>query len=191
MHLEVAAILQELDVHRARFIVFCRALGAEELAFPVPGSDWLVRDFIAHLATIDEPVSAMFRAMQAPQDDAGSNAEAREPWDVDRWNQRRVEERRDRTVDQLLAEAAEQRVALRKVLAQFDGVSLGRTLHFGGDARRPPADIEMRRYLQGWCKHDPMHAVDMLRALPARRTPLVEQWIADPAVQAYQAQMNR
>jgi hypothetical protein len=189
MHPDVAAVMQELDAHRARFIVFCRALSAEELERPVPGSEWQVRDFIAHLATIDGPVAATFTAIQENQQE-GSGDTAKPRWDVDRWNQGKVEQRRGTSVDALFAEAAEGRVNLRKVLAAFDEESLGRTLRFGGDSRRTAAEVEVRAYLRGWCKHDPMHVVDMLRGIPGRRTAIVDQWIDDPVIAAYQAQMN-
>ena len=189
MHPDVATVMQELDAHRARFIVFCRALSQEELETPVPGSEWQVRDFIAHLATIDGPVAATFTAIQENRQgaDAGDGG-AR--WDVDRWNQGKVEERRGRSVNELLTEAAEGRVHLRKVLAAFDQESLGRKLRFGGDSRRAAAEIEVLAYLRGWCKHDPMHVVDMLRGIPPRRTAIIEQWIDDPVIASYQAQMN-
>jgi len=189
MHPDVAAVLQELDAHRARFIVFCRLLSPEELGLAVPASDWQVRDFIAHLATIDVPVTAMFTALQQ-REDVERAAASDDRWDVDRWNQGRIEQRRGRGVHELLTEAAEARVELRKVLAAFDEDALERKLRFGGDARRAPAEVRVLDYLRGWCKHDPMHVVDMLRAIPMRRTAVVEQWIDDPVIASYQSQMN-
>jgi len=191
MHPDVAEVMQELDAHRARFIAFCRALTDEELERQVPQSEWLVRDFIAHLATIDRPVAAMFSTIQEGRQQGGGGEADRDRWDVDRFNQGKVEERRQRTIAEILTEAAAERVRLRKVLGALQEETLSRTLHFGGDARRSAAEIELRSYLRGWCKHDPMHAVDMLRALPERRTPLIEQWIDDPVIASYQAQMNR
>ena len=98
MHPDVAAVMQELDAHRARFIVFCRSLSPEELEQAVPGSEWQVRDFIAHLATIDGPVAATFIAIQENQQ-RESGGDATSPWDVDRWNQGRVEQRRGKSVN--------------------------------------------------------------------------------------------
>lgn len=190
MHPDVEQIINELDSHRVRFAVFCRSLSAEELDRDVPNSTWKVRDFIAHLATIDAPVGEMFASVLAGRD-PGIRTGDGERFDVDRWNDARVQERRDRSVDDLLAEAATARTNLRKQLAQLQEEHLAATIKFQGDARRPPAEIELRRYLRGWCKHDPMHVVDMLRALPEKRTPAIEQWTDDPVVAGYQAAMNR
>ncbi len=190
MHSDVELILNELDTHRVRFAVFCRSLSPEELARDVPNSTWMVRDFIAHLATIDGPIGDMFETVLAGRD-PGIRTGDGERFDVDRWNEARIQERRGRSVDDLLAEAAAARAALRRQLAQLQEEHLATTIKFQGDARRPPAEVELRRYLRGWCKHDPMHVVDMVRALPEKRTPAIEQWLDDPVVAGYQAAMNR
>jgi hypothetical protein len=191
----VQAVIQELDSHREQFEAFCRALTGEQLQRPVPGSDWLVRDFIAHLATIDGPVTEMFRGYQRPAaaapDSSPPGGEQRPAWDVDRWNQRRVEDRRERSVDDLLAEAAETRAACRQALEALTAEQVEQTLHFGGDSKRPASEVRLLDYLRGWCKHDPMHAVDMLRALPEHDTPGMRAWFDDPVIQGYQQAMNR
>jgi hypothetical protein len=191
MDCRVEAVIAELDRHRLRFEAFCRSLSGEQLVRPVPGSDWLVRDFIAHLATIDAPVTQMFRTYQQPAagpDDAG---QTRGAWDVDRWNQGRIEERRDGTIEQILTEAAETRRECRGALAAFTSEQVERTMRFGGDGKRPAGEVRLLDYLHGWCKHDPMHAVDMVRALPEHDTPQMREWFDDPVIQGYQAAMNR
>lgn len=191
MHTDVAAVITELDAHRERFEGLCRSLTTAELALGVPRSTWLVRDFIAHLATIDDPVREMFRAMEEGSEQGIGRADAEgEPWDVDRWNEGRVQERRTRTVDELLAEAAQSRGRIREQMAQFSDAGLGRVLKFGGDGKRPPGEVPMLAYLRGWCKHDPMHALDMLRAMPERVTPDIERWFEDPVIAGYQRAMN-
>jgi hypothetical protein len=190
MHADVAAVIEELDAHRARFEELCRSLSDEELIRPVPQSDWLVRDFIAHLATIDGPIVEMFESINSGRD-PGIRTGDGQRWDVDIWNEGQVQKRRALSVDELLSQAAATRAPLRESLMRMDERALASTLKFGGDSKRPPAEIELRRYLRGWCKHDPMHAVDMLRALPDRLTADVQQWIDDPVVQGYQQMMNR
>jgi hypothetical protein len=187
----VEAVIAELDGHRARFEAFCRSLRPGELARPVPGSDWAVRDFIAHLATIDAPVTRMFLTYQGaspPNGDPGGEGPA---WSVDRWNQGRVDERRERGVEDLLVEAATSRARCREALAAFTEEQLEQTMRFGGDSKRPASEIRLLDYLRGWCKHDPMHAVDMIRALPEHDTPQMREWFDDPVIQGYQAAMNR
>lgn len=187
----VATIISELDEHRVRFEAFCRSLTAAELDRPVPASTWLVRDFIAHLATIDGPVSQMFRNIQAPPPPAAPGSATGAAWDVDRWNDSRVAERRARSVEDILAEAATARASLKQTLQTMAPANLEYDMPFGGDSKRPAAKVRFLSYLQGWCKHDPMHVADMLRALPERRTPEVNDWLNDPVIEQYQRTMNR
>ena len=93
MHPDVAAVITELDSHRVRFEAFCRSLSEDELARPVPNSTWIVKDFVSHLATIDEPVETMFRNVHAGER-ASFNPEGG-GLDIDGWNDRAVAERRE------------------------------------------------------------------------------------------------
>jgi hypothetical protein len=188
-HPTVVAVTDELAAHRAKFEAYCRSLSEEQLNRPVPQSTWLVRDFIAHLATIDEPVGDMFRTVHAGEDPGIRSADG-ERWDVDRWNEDRIQERRPLSVEQLLQQAAESRAALLVHMSALDENDLAKKLKFQGDARRAPGEFPLGAYLQGWCKHDPMHALDMSRALPELMTPELDQWFADPIVQGYNRQMN-
>lgn len=185
----VQEVIDELDGHRARFEEFCRSLTREELDRAVPQSTWLVRDFIAHLATIDGPVSEMFRSMHAGQDAGIRNTDGGK-FDVDDWNDKQVERRRALSVEEVLAEAAVSRAALKADMVVLTDEDLARTLKFGGDSKRPAAEIPFGGYLRGWCKHDPMHAMDMSRALPDRQAALAS-WFDDPIIQGYQRSMNR
>ncbi len=190
MHPDVEAILGEIDTHRLHFTVLCRGLTTEDLSRPVPNSSWQVRDFIAHLATIDGPVEQMFQAMHAGTPGEGRTGSDGEKWDVDRYNNRQVEVRRDRTVNELLVEAAAARTKLRSTLVKLTSEDLEKTLHFSGDGKRPATSIRLGDYLKGWAKHDPIHAADMMRAMPEKMTPRLEHWLDDPAIHAYQKAMN-
>lgn len=181
-------IVQELDRHRERFEAFCRSLSAEELERPVPGSTWLVRDYIAHLATIDQPVAAMFRAVRQGGR-KGTSEGSEDRFDVDAWNDEVVQARRSRSVEELLDEVRRERAALKQELLAFTPADLERSIPFGGDAKRPAGMVPLGRYLAGWCRHDPIHVADMISALPKRRSQ-VEDWIRDPVVDQYQRVMN-
>lgn len=186
----IARVIDELAMHRERFETFCRALGTEELERSVPQSTWLVRDFISHLATIDVPVAQMFRSMHAGEDVGIRNADGGK-WDVDDWNEQQAQERRTWNIDRIFAEAAGTRAELLEHLSALTTEDIAKTLKFGGDAKRPPSEVVLGQYLQGWCKHDPMHALDISRALPERVTADVQEWFSDPIVQMYQRMMNR
>jgi hypothetical protein len=189
MNPDVEAVLAELDGHRIQFTVLCRSLSEEQLQRPVPQSTWVVRDYISHLATIDGPVGEMFASVHEGRD-AGIRTGDGERFDVDRWNEDRVQERRELTVDQILMEAAASRTKLRNQLGALTDEEISKKIKFQGDARRPPSEIELRAYLRGWCKHDVMHAVDMMRAMPERMTPRLEHWFDDPVVAMYPKAMN-
>ena len=186
---EMEALLAELDEQRLRFTVLCRGLTVEQLERPVPGSTWLVRDFIAHLATIDRPVRRFIESVRSPEEGETGSGDG---GSIDDWNDRQVRERRERTVEELLVEMAEERSRMRALLASLTEEDLGRTIRFPGDAKRPPQELTLRQYLQGWVQHDGIHAVDMLRALPEwREELLVQRWLTDPVIERYQRAMNR
>lgn len=184
----VLEVIEELDGHRARFEEFCRSLSQEELQREVPSSTWQVRDFIAHLATIDVPVGGMFRQMHAGEDPGIRNPDGGK-FDVDNWNDLQVVERRSLDVEAVLAEAAKTRAELKTCMLDLTDEDLARNLKFGGDSKRAPSEFPFGLYLRGWCKHDPMHAMDMSRALPERQAALAP-WFDDPVIQGYQKQMN-
>lgn len=184
----VQDVIDELDAHRARYEEFCRSLSKEELDCPVPQSTWLVRDFIAHLATIDGPVSEMFKSMHLGEDAGIRDADGGK-FDIDDWNDRQVERRRMLSVEEVLAEAAAARADLKSHMVILTDEDLARTLKFGGDSKRPASEIPFGAYLRGWCKHDPMHAMDMSRGLPERVAGLAD-WFDDPIIQGYQRSMN-
>jgi hypothetical protein len=186
---DVAAVVEELDAHRAKFEAFCRSLSEEQLARQVPGSTWIVKDFISHLATIDGPVGEMFRTIHEGGDPGMRNADGGR-FDVDHWNDAQVAKRRELTVEEILGEATRARSALHEQLAALTKANIDRTIPFGGDSKRPAGKVELRQYLRGWCKHDPMHVVDMARALPEVKTPELEAWLDDPIIRGYQAAMN-
>lgn len=190
MNPDVAAVIEELDAHRVKYEAFCRSLSEEQLNRPVPRSTWIVRDFIAHLATIDRPVGEMFRGMHGDTGAEGIRFGDAGPFDVDHWNDAQVAERRTWTLDQVFAEAAETRAELTKHLAALTAEDVEKTLHFGGDSKRPAGKVKLLDYLRGWNKHDPMHAVDMCRALPDVITPELEAWFDHPTIRGYQAAMN-
>jgi hypothetical protein len=187
----VTAIVDQIAVERDRFERFCRTLNDAELNRPVPESGWQVRDFIAHLATIDRPVRRWFEVIQAgdPNDAEGNPGEG---WNVDRFNDDAVAARRDQAVDALLAEAAVERSALVETLSRFTEEQLESSIRFGGDSKRPPMDLHLIRYLRGWARHDIIHVTDMLKALPERRAdPLLVEWQAEPGVQTLLAMYQR
>lgn len=161
MHASVEPVVATTNAHRATFEAFCRSLSPAELERDVPGSTWLVRDFIAHLATIDLYVGEWFRNLAdgsrwRPEGEGGT------PFNIDTWNEAHVQKRRKLGVDELLTEAAAYRDQLWQAVDRFTSEVLERRFDFRGH------EISHLRYLELWAGHDPAHSADMLRALPER-----------------------
>jgi hypothetical protein len=176
MEAALQPVVDQTNAHRATFEEFCRSLSGEELGRAVPASSWLVRDFIAHLATIDIWVAEWFEhladgARWRPPGEGG------EPFNIDTWNERHVQERRPPRVAQPLAEAAGYRDRLWAAVDRFTLEVLEKPFDFRGHT------ITHQRYMELWAGHDPAHSADMLRALPERlEEPAIAAWVA-PFVQ--------
>jgi len=172
MQREVQEVIDRADQNRATFEAFCRSLSAEELATVIPGLTWRVQDYIAHLATIDIYVADWFehhaaRKRWRPTLEDGS------PFDIDRWNESRIQERRAATVEDLLAEAARHRERLWAAVRSLTEEHLAAQFNFRG------REITYLRYLQLWTAHDPAHTLDMLRGLPpGRRDGELDGWLS-------------
>ena len=177
------ATIASLADHRARLERFARSLTADELARPVPDSTWTVADFVAHVATLDAAYLGWFTAL-AGEPDRGHHRGS-PGFDVDRFNESAVTERRGRSVDAILAEAAAVRARLVEVIERFTDAQLDVTIRFGGDRKRPPVDVPLGQFLIGWARHDAIHVADMLKALPERRQDAeIAGWLARPDVAA-------
>lgn len=192
MNARVQAVIETLADQRRRFERFSRSLSDEELQRRVPGSDWRLHDFIAHVVTLDGPYERWFAAIRGAA--RGPHRGSLE-FDVDEFNAEAVAERRGRSVETLLAEAAQARAELLAELAQLNDEQLDTSVRFGGDRKRPPVEMTLERLLQGWAAHDAIHVADMLKALPERREdPEVRAWLDAPAIApaigAYQRAMG-
>src|SRR5438128_2580414 len=49
----IAGVIDAMNKNRERFVAFCESLEQRELDRAVPDSTWIVRDFAAHLDTLD------------------------------------------------------------------------------------------------------------------------------------------
>jgi hypothetical protein len=189
----VKAVVDRLSDERARLERFAHSLTDEQLARRVPGSAWTVRDFIVHVATLDAAYLGWFSALAGDADPGNHRGSA--GFDVDRFNESAVGERRDRTVEDVLREAAPGRARLIAVLARLTDEALDATIRFGGDRKRPPRDLPLGQFLPGWACHDAIHVADMLKALPERRgDPELVAWLSRPdlaaSISAYQKAMG-
>lgn len=186
----VQRLIVSIRAHRERFEGFCRSLSGEELQRPVPGSAWIVQDFVSHLATLDTQLKRWFDGVREGRLDEAARDAGGRPFDIDKWNDAEVEQRRGWPLEKILAEAAANRERLIAAMERLEDEHIERVVHFGGDNKRDPADVPFKLFLMGWARHDPIHVADMLKALPERAgDAALQAWLDDPAVKWYQSAM--
>ena len=187
----VQRLIETIREHRVRFEGFCRSLSEEELGRSVPDSTWIVKDFVSHLDSLDPVMAVSIQASAAGEPNSVFDTTQADAFrDLDGWNDARVAERRDWPLERILEEAAQNREALIAVMERLTDEDMQRLMYFAGDNKRSPATIPLRAFLLGWARHDPIHAVDMLKALPERANDTqVVAWVDDPMVKAYQTAM--
>jgi len=197
---EIDGVIAVIRENRRRFEEFCRSLSEEELTRPVPGTTWVVRDFAAHLDTLDTalvawiqgvPRASQLAAAEDAPSSAGSSGGAAGEFDVDAFNDAQVAERRGWPLERVFAEAAANRARLIEALSTLTDERMAAPMHFPGDHKRQPADLPLNLFLAGWAQHDAMHVADMLKALPERAGDLeIKRWLDNPFVTGYQAVMS-
>ncbi|MEO8538532.1 MAG: DinB family protein [bacterium] len=181
MNPRVQLVIDEFARHRTQFTTLCHSLSAEELAAPIPGSHWTVRDYIAHLCTIDGLIVPGFAA-QVGQSAPLPDVPFPNPFDIDEWNDSAVSARTNASIDDLLAEANTHRERMVKAIAEFTDAQLDAIIDYGGDRKTlnlPKSKVRFGGLLWGIAIHEPTHTRDIVRALPARaEEPWIAEWLA-------------
>ncbi len=182
--------IKTIEDERRRFEAFCRSLSEEELARPVPDSNWIVRDFIPHLGTLDTELTRWFEGVANGVPDAIERDADGRPFELDNANDSAVAKRREWTLDQVFEEAAANREKLIATLEKLTEEHTNTTTRMAGDGKRPPAEVPLKLFIAGWAHHDAVHVADMLKALPERADdPDMRAWMDHPAVTWYQKTM--
>ena len=176
MHAQLEPVVAAAKENRRRFESFCRSLTDAQLEAPIAATTWRVKDYIAHLATIDIWVGEWFehqaegRPWRPRAGDGGA-------FNIDDWNEARIQERLDTGVEDLLGEAAGHRARLWAAVDRFTDEVLEQRFEFH------ERTITFLRYLQLWVAHDPAHAADMLRGLPELSGEAdLREWIAKHSI---------
>jgi len=186
----VQQVIPVLRENRRKFEEFCYSLSEEELARPVPNSSWIVKDFASHLCALDLLFADYIDSVRAGgQVDMRQTAEGGS-FNLDTWNDAQVADRRERSLADIFAEAETNRERLVASLGLLSDDDVNRTMHFS-DPKRGEADFPLKAFLVGWAQHDPIHAADMLKALPERADDAeLTSWLTNPFVTGYQKSMN-
>jgi hypothetical protein len=187
----IPGVIEAIIENRRRLEAFCYSLSEEQLMRPVPDSTWVVRDFAAHLDTLDTALLRWFGGVaQGGQADSGRGADGA-PFDVDAFNDAQVIERRAWPLARIFAEAHENRRQLIEMMSELTDEQIEKPMHFAGDAKSSAGDLPLKLFLAGWAQHDPIHVADMVKALPERASdPEIVAWLDNPFVHGYQALMS-
>lgn len=181
-------VVEEIAGHRKRFEAFCYSLTDEELDRPVPASTWIVRDYAAHLATLDPAMKQLFQATARGETMTASDGGS---FDIDAHNEPLVQARRKWPMVRVFEEGAAERADLIAALREITDEQTQGMMHFAGDAKRSAGNIPFGLFLAGWAWHDPIHVADMRRALPERQEDSdIKAWLESPFVNGYQKAMN-
>lgn len=186
----IQGVIDAIVENRRRFEEFCFSLTAEQLMRPVPDSTWVVRDFAAHLDTLDTALLRWFGgAARGTQVDSSRDIDGG-PFDIDEFNDAHVAERRSWPLEQVFAEAHENRARLVEEMNELTDEQIDKPMHFAADAKRKAGDLPLKLFLAGWAQHDPIHVADMMKALPERASDqAIVAWLDNPFVKGYQAVM--
>lgn len=186
----VLGLIERFKDNRQRFIAFCSSLSEEQLARPVPGSTYRVKDFVSHLATLDPVMAQQFELAARGRIEELGRGDDGTAFDVDIYNDGEVAARRDWTLDRMLEEASANRAAFLESLAKLEDEHIEKVVHFTGDNKRDPADVPFKFFLQGLTRHDQIHVADMVKVLPDRaQDPEIKAWLDDTVVKWYQTTM--
>ena len=184
---QVIAVIRE---NRRRFEDFCFSLSEDQLSRPVPDSAWIAKDFASHLDTLDTTFVEFIGVVERGGNIDMARDATDAPFDLDAWNDAQVAERREWSIARIFEEAAENRAKLIEALSRLTEEQISRPMHFT-DPKRGAADFPLKAFLVGWAQHDPIHAADMLKALPERASDAALQaWFANPFVSGYQTAMQ-
>jgi hypothetical protein len=159
--------IDKLAQERERFITWVRSVPSDDWAKLSPDGMWQVRDYVAHLASIDPLLTRMIRAFQR-EGDVDENRPSRPPFNIDDWNEGKILERRTHSIEDLIDEMEKYRGDLSAAMAGFTDEQLDRTFHFGGDKSRSPRDLKVGEFLRGLAYHDRWHMEDARRAIEGK-----------------------
>lgn len=180
MNIRTRLMLDELQRHRTQFEHLCRSLTEDELARYIPGSHWTVKDYLVHLCTIDGLIASGMGG-RLGLDIPAPSIPAQSPFDIDDWNESVIVANRNRSMEDLLAEAKIHRQHLVSCMSALTDELLDKEVTIGGD--RKAINLPKRRgqysgTLWAIAIHDPTHTADIVRALPHLASQnWVQEWL--------------
>ncbi|MCL5266042.1 MAG: DinB family protein [Chloroflexi bacterium] len=92
------AVICSLEESRQELVALAKSLTSEQLQLPTENEGWSVKDTLAHVASSEGGLLATVNRI------LGGQVATRPGFDLNAYNQQQVEKRRNRSVDELLAE---------------------------------------------------------------------------------------
>ncbi len=150
----VEPIAEQLRESRAQVVGVAHQILAELWRLPSPLRGWTNKDLLAHLATGDWVCQTVLHAVTAnePLDLAAIGLDA-----VNAGNARLLEERRERSVEELIAELEAEGAETQELLGHLTEEDEGRT--------QDGAPMSLGDYLRGFPEHDRQHLSELRTAL--------------------------
>lgn len=151
-------IYLHLEATRAALLAAVEGLSPQDWERPVASSEgaWTVRQAFTHVVAAEPGQLATGRRMLAGEAKLG------EGFSLSFWNQRQVEKRKDRSLEDLFADMTASR---RQLLAWIDGLAESDFEKSGQHARGDVITVEQLCYRVG--EHEVGHAAEIRRALQA------------------------
>jgi uncharacterized damage-inducible protein DinB len=151
----VEAIATKLQESRTQIVAVARSIPEEAWMRPSPNQGWSYRDLLVHLAVGDWLCQTVLRAITTDEPlNIGEIASLE--W-ISAGNAERLNERKERTVEELIAEVAAEGDETQELLARLAEADESRT--------QEDAPLSLGDYLRGFPGHDRTHLEELRTAL--------------------------
>jgi len=151
----IEAAIDDLRVAHRELFRAVDSVADEAWDEPSPDPDWTYRDVLAHVASNELRVHARLRSVFGQADEA----ELKAINDIDGWNQRAVEERRGRSVPELLDELAAHRQETLRLLSDFRPKHLSTPITLADGST-----CNVLEYIDMFTRHESEHAAQLAAA---------------------------
>ena len=151
----VEPIAEQLQESRTQIVEVARSIPVEAWTRPSPNQGWSYKDLLAHLAVGDWVCQIVLRAI-ITNEPLNIGEVASLDW-ISQGNAERLNERKGRTVDELVAEVEAEGDETQELLARLGETDESRT--------QEDAPMSLGDYLRGFPGHDRTHLAELRTAL--------------------------
>jgi hypothetical protein len=149
----------QLRQSRAEVARTARQLLPEHWLLPSPLEGWTYKDLLAHLAIGDWVFQTMLRQTLGIEKRLPEQATMEY---VNEGNARRIAERKDASIEELIAEAEREGETTQELLSKLTGAHDPEAVAW----RRPNGDpVTLQQWVTGFPQHDPSHLAQLKTAL--------------------------